>query len=103
MLRRPPQAPGVLISGGHLHPVFRGEVSAWEMGDVEGQLLAGLNEHQTIANSAGYAASRQLEHSQIVGIIKSLQASGLVEAEVRMQGSMLPLVYTLLGRCPHID
>ena len=55
------------------------------MAEIEGQLLADLNEQQTLPNSAEYAASRNLEHSQIVGIVKSLQASGLVEAEVRSQ------------------
>lgn len=57
------------------------------MTDVEGQLLAHLNDHQTIANSAEYAASQHLEHGQVVGVTKSLQASGLVEAEVRSMGN----------------
>ena len=52
------------------------------MADVEVQLLAELAERQAIANSSDFATSREIGHDKVVGIIKSLQAAGLVEAEV---------------------
>ena len=52
------------------------------MADVEGQLLADLAELQTIPDSLEYAASRGVQHSQLVGVIKSLTAAGLIEGEV---------------------
>ena len=52
------------------------------MADVEGQLLADLAARNSIPDSSEYAASRDLQHSQVVGVIKSLLAAGLVEGEV---------------------
>lgn len=52
------------------------------MADVEAQLLAELAERQAIANSSEFATSREVGHDKVVGIIKSLQAAGLVQAEV---------------------
>ena len=52
------------------------------MADVELRLLADLSELQTIADSAEYAATHDLQHNQLVGVIKSLLAAGLIEGEV---------------------
>ena len=52
------------------------------MVDLEGRLLADLAELQHIADSAEYTATRGLQHSQIIGVVKSLLAAGLVEGEV---------------------
>ena len=55
------------------------------MADVEAQLLADLAERQAIENSSDFATAREVGHDKVVGIIKSLQAAGLVEAEVTQQ------------------
>lgn len=55
------------------------------MADVEGQLLADLAAHSSIADSSAYAASHDLQHNQLVGVIKSLLAAGLIEGEVWRQ------------------
>ena len=52
------------------------------MADIELRLLADLSESQTIADSSEYAATRNLQHNQLVGVIKSLLAAGLIEGEV---------------------
>ena len=52
------------------------------MADIETQLLADLAERQSIVNSSEYASSRQVAHDKVVGVIKSLQAAELIEAEV---------------------
>lgn len=52
------------------------------MDDVEGRLLADLAELQSIPDSIDYASSRNVQHSQLVGVIKSLLAAGLLEGEV---------------------
>ncbi len=52
------------------------------MAGVEGRLLADLAELQSISDSSEYAASRDIQHNQLVGVIKSLLAAGLVEGEV---------------------
>lgn len=52
------------------------------MADIELRLLADLSESQTIADSSAYAATHHLQHNQLVGIIKSLLAAGLIEGEV---------------------
>lgn len=63
------------------------------MSDVELRLLADLSESQTIADSSEYAATRNLQHNQLVGVIKSLLAAGLIEGEVnaRQQLWTLPI------------
>ena len=53
------------------------------MSGVESQLLAELANCQSIDDSLEYAASHDLQHNQLVGVIKSLLAAGLVEGEVR--------------------
>lgn len=53
------------------------------MADAEEQLLAEVAEHQIVPNSSEYAASHSIPHDKIVGIIKSLQAAGLIDAEVK--------------------
>ena len=53
------------------------------MADVELRLLADLSELQVIADSVEYAQTRDLQHNQLVGVIKSLLAAGLIEGEVR--------------------
>ena len=53
------------------------------MSNVEIQLLAELGHCQSIDDSSEYAATRDLQHNQLVGVIKSLLAAGLVEGEVR--------------------
>ena len=52
------------------------------MADIESCLLADLSELQTIADSVEYAATRSLQHKQLVGVIKSLLAAGLIAGEV---------------------
>lgn len=52
------------------------------MADVEGRLLADLAELHSIPDSSEYAASHDIQHNQLVGVIKSLLAAGLVEGEV---------------------
>ena len=52
------------------------------MADIELRLLADLSELQTINDSSQYAASANLQHNQLVGIVKSLLAAGLIEGEV---------------------
>ncbi len=63
-------------------------VSLWAlsfgvMSDVESQLLAEVADCQSIDDSLEYAASHDLQHNQLVGVIKSLLAAGLLEGEVR--------------------
>lgn len=53
------------------------------MADTELRLLADLSELQVIPDSAEYAQTRDIQHNQLVGVIKSLLAAGLVEGEVR--------------------
>ena len=53
------------------------------MSDMESQLLAELADCQCINESSEYAASHDIQHNQLVGVIKSLLAAGLVEGEVR--------------------
>lgn len=53
------------------------------MSDVESQLLAELGNCQSIDDSTEYAATHDLQHHQLVGVIKSLLAAGLVEGQVR--------------------
>ncbi len=53
------------------------------MSDVESQLLAELGNCQSIDDSSEYAATQDLQHNQLVGVIKSLLAAGLVEGQVR--------------------
>jgi len=50
------------------------------MPDVEIQLLAELGNCQSIDDSSEYAANHD---NQLVGVIKSLLAAGLVEGQVR--------------------
>lgn len=52
------------------------------MADIELRLLANLSETQTISDSSAYAATHNLQHNQLVGVIKSLLAAGLIEGEV---------------------
>ena len=52
------------------------------MADMEGRLLADLAELQTIPDSLEYATSRDVQHNQLVGVIKSLLAAGLLQGEV---------------------
>lgn len=52
------------------------------MADIETRLLAELAERQTITNSSEYATLREVAHDKVVGVIKSLQAAELIEAEV---------------------
>lgn len=58
------------------------------MADAEQQLLANLAERQSIANSFEYASSHGVAPDRIVGIIKSLEAAGLIEAEVSSKAAL---------------
>ena len=66
------------------------------MSDVESQLLAELADCQSIDDSLEYAASHDLQPNQVVGVIKSLLAAGLVEGEVRT-GECFPALELLLN------
>ena len=57
------------------------------MSDIELRLLADLSDSQTIADSSEYAATRNLQHNQLVGVIKSLLAAGLIEGEVTLDSN----------------
>ncbi|KAL0029600.1 hypothetical protein WJX79_007324 [Trebouxia sp. C0005] len=57
------------------------------MSDVESQLLAELADCQSIDDSLEYAASHDLQPNQVVGVIKSLLAAGLVEGEEQRHAS----------------
>lgn len=57
------------------------------MADVEGRLLADLAELHSIPDSSEYAASHDIQHNQLVGVIKSLLAAGLVEGEEQRNAS----------------
>lgn len=57
------------------------------MADAEEQLLAEIAEHQIVSNSSEYASSHSVPHDKIVGVIKSLQAAGLIDAEEQKHAS----------------
>lgn len=57
------------------------------MSDMESQLLAELADCQCINESSEYAASHDIQHNQLVGVIKSLLAAGLVEGEEQRHAS----------------
>ncbi len=52
------------------------------MADLEGQLLQALNEKECIADSGDFAKSQGVDHMAVVGVIRSLQASEMIVAEV---------------------
>lgn len=51
--------------------------------DLEVVILKTLGEHGEIADSGDLASSLHVEHLAVVGMIKSLQASEMVEVQVR--------------------
>mgnify|MGYP001807217659 CR=1 FL=1 len=52
------------------------------MADLESQLLQALNEKECIADSGDFAKSQGVDHMAVVGVIRSLQASEMIVAEV---------------------
>lgn len=52
------------------------------MADLESSVLQALSTHETIADSGEFASSLNVDHMTLVGVIRSLQASEMIVAEV---------------------
>jgi hypothetical protein len=57
-------------------------MAATAMG-IEEALLLHLQSHAAIADSGDWAARSSFDHGAVMDVIKSLQGSGFVEAQVR--------------------
>lgn len=71
------------------------------MADIEQELLQAIYKDGKVADSGEFASKLGVEHLQVVGTIKSLQAAEMITAQVRHQscgrrdflGIIFPLVY----------
>ena len=53
------------------------------MADLERAILAAINEHGALADTGPFAEAHGVEHAALVGVMKSLIAAEMVEAEAR--------------------
>lgn len=67
--------------------------------NIEQSLLQALAQNGSIADTGAFATQLGVDHLAVVGVMKSLQASEMIVAEVR-QNAMLGL--SLANEC-HLD